>query len=96
MENTKFSVGGIWLNESKAGVKYMKGKVSPYDKDEVSIEISQALTTLKGFDILIFKNTNKEEGSNAPDYRLYFDPPQDAAGALKNTFATKADDDVPF
>ena len=95
MEDT-LSIGGVWLNESKAGKKYMKGTVSPYKIDDAPKDVQEAIETLRGYDILLFKNDKKEEGSSQPDYRLCFSKPRPKSDAVENTFGGKEEDDQPF
>src|SRR5690242_8958539 len=92
------SIGGLWLNESKQGNKYMSGSVTIDGKETK---------------VIVFKNTRKKENERTPDYRIYLKgddggsrggggggggygggsrrsetpPPQDSYGQ---------DDDVPF
>jgi hypothetical protein len=52
---------------------------------------------LGGVRVVIFKNTFKKEGSNEPDYEMYFDEQkkkdtQEATPKVKNPL----DDDIPF
>lgn len=53
----KLSVGAIWVKTSKSGNKYIS----------VAVEINGERINLVGF-----KNNYKQEGSNQPDYRLFF------------------------
>jgi len=55
MENKSKSIGALWINESKKGVKYMLG----------SVEINGEITK-----IVIFKNNYKETDRH-PDYRIF-------------------------
>lgn len=51
--------GGLYLKESKKGLKYMDGKMTfSYNGHEVTVKIA------------VFKNTNKEPGSSYPDYNV--------------------------
>ncbi len=98
MESNTLSIGGIWLNESKAGKKYMKGSIRPYKIEEAPKEVQDALAVLTGYDVLVFKNDKKEEGSSAPDYRLCIsEPRKKESQAVEDTFGSdKSEDDVPF
>lgn len=49
-------LGGLWLNESQSGEKYMSGRIG------------------LGAKVLIFKNKNKKESGNDPDYYLMVAP----------------------
>lgn len=52
MSEKKKAIGGLWLNQSKGGKKYMSGSIN-------------------GQKIVMFKNDFKEEGSKAPDYKIF-------------------------
>lgn len=62
MENN--SLGALWINESKAGNKYMAGQ----------IEVDG-----KKIKIVVFKNKFKEEEKH-PDYRIFPSQPKEAQG----------------
>ena len=44
--------------------------------------------------VVIFKNTFKKEGSNEPDYKMYFD--EQVKKTPKEVTQTLLDDDIPF
>ena len=91
-EKTKLQeAGAFWIKKSKAGNSFLTGTVK-----------SQTGEVIK---VIVFKNQYKTEGSNQPDYRVYFDtslPPQngqeDAPAkkipAVKE--APKQTEDIPF
>lgn len=91
MENTNTTnkpkleeAGALWKRVSKSGTTYLNGSVKTKDGQEVKL--------------LIFSNSNKPEGSNQPDYRVYFDNPISAntgAVASKPTKSEKSDE-IPF
>lgn len=59
-EKTKLQeAGAFWIKKSKAGNSFLTGTVK-----------SQSGETIK---VIVFKNQYKTEGSNQPDYRVYFD-----------------------
>lgn len=76
-------LGGLWLKESQAGVKFMSGKIT-VDGQQI--------------DVVLFKNTFKKPGENTPDYRLYRSRQrQEQAPAPRGHPALDAlDDEVPF
>lgn len=51
--------GAFWIKKSKTGNQFLTGKVKSKSGEEISV--------------LVFKNKYKTEGSNQPDYRVYFD-----------------------
>jgi uncharacterized protein (DUF736 family) len=51
--------GAFWIKTSKSGVQFLTGKVKSKSGEEISV--------------MVFKNKYKTEGSNQPDYRIYFD-----------------------
>ena len=51
--------GAFWIKTSKTGNQFLTGKVKSKSGEEISI--------------MVFKNKYKTEGSNQPDYRIYFD-----------------------
>lgn len=62
MENEKTKLeeaGAFWIKSSKTGNQFLTGKVKSKSGEEISV--------------IVFKNKYKTEGSNQPDYRIYFD-----------------------
>lgn len=62
MENEKTKLeeaGAFWIKSSKTGTQFLTGKVKSKSGEEISV--------------IVFKNKYKTEGSNQPDYRIYFD-----------------------
>lgn len=62
MENEKTKLeeaGAFWIKTSKTGNQFLTGKVKSKSGEEISV--------------MVFKNKYKTEGSNQPDYRIYFD-----------------------
>ena len=57
--------GAFWIKTSKTGTQFLTGKIKSKSGEEISV--------------MVFKNKYKTEGSNQPDYRIYFDN-----GPLKN------------
>lgn len=51
--------GALWIKKSKTGNNFLTGVVKTKSGEEVKV--------------IIFKNKYKTEGSNQPDYRVYFD-----------------------
>jgi len=80
--NMDKSIGALWLKESKAGNKFMSGKI---DINGVSVRL------------VVFKN-NYKDAENKPDYLIYESKPQDVpegqatAQKVKEVF----EDDIPF
>lgn len=60
--------GAFWIKTSKTGTQFLTGKVKSKSGEEISV--------------MVFKNKYKTEGSNQPDYRIYYDN-----GPLKNNGA---------
>jgi uncharacterized protein (DUF736 family) len=59
-EKTKLEeAGAFWIKKSKTGNQFLTGKVKSKSGEEISV--------------IVFKNKYKTEGSNQPDYRVYFD-----------------------
>lgn len=92
MENTNTNVkpkleeaGALWKRSSKAGNTYLNGTIKTRNGEEIKV--------------LIFSNSNKPEGSNQPDYRVYFDNPVgQAVTSSKPTQAKKSSvsEEIPF
>jgi uncharacterized protein (DUF736 family) len=63
MENTEKpkleEAGAFWIKKSKTGNQFLTGKIKSKSGEEISV--------------MVFKNKYKTEGSNQPDYRIYFD-----------------------
>lgn len=51
--------GAFWIKTSKTGNQFLTGKVKSKSGEEISV--------------MVFKNKYKTEGSNQPDYRIYYD-----------------------
>ena len=51
--------GAFWIKTSKTGNQFLTGKIKSKSGEEISV--------------MVFKNKYKTEGSNQPDYRVYFD-----------------------
>lgn len=91
-EKTKLQeAGAFWIKKSKAGNSFLTGTVK-----------SQSGEVIK---VIVFKNQYKTEGSNQPDYRVYFDtslPPQNSQEEVpvkKSAVAKEAPkqtEDIPF
>jgi uncharacterized protein (DUF736 family) len=90
MENTNTSnkpkleeAGALWKRVSKSGTTYLNGSVKTKDGQEIKL--------------LIFSNSNKPEGSNQPDYRVYFDNPVGTSNSapVKQAKPEKSDE-IPF
>jgi uncharacterized protein (DUF736 family) len=59
-EKTKLEeAGAFWIKTSKTGTQFLTGKIKSKSGEEISV--------------IVFKNKYKTEGSNQPDYRIYFD-----------------------
>lgn len=68
--------GAFWIKSSKTGNQFLTGKVKSKSGEEISV--------------MVFKNKYKTEGSNQPDYRIYYDN-----GIPKNTTSSsKIEDSV--
>jgi len=87
-EKTKLQeAGAFWIKKSKAGNSFLTGTVK-----------SQSDEVIK---VIVFKNQYKTEGSNQPDYRVYFDtslPPQnnqDELSVKKTSEAKEVKKEVP-
>jgi uncharacterized protein (DUF736 family) len=63
MTNTQQSIGALWAKKSAAGDSFLSG----------SIEIEEG----NRINIIVFKNTYKEEGSNQPDFRILLSKPRE-------------------
>ena len=51
--------GAFWIKKSKTGNSFLTGSVKTKSGEEIKV--------------IVFKNKYKTEGSNQPDYRVYFD-----------------------
>ena len=69
--------GAFWIKTSKTGNQFLTGKIKSKSGEEISV--------------MVFKNKYKTEGSNQPDYRIYFDngPQKTISSASKNEEAIK-------
>jgi uncharacterized protein (DUF736 family) len=66
--------GAFWIKKSKTGNQFLTGKVKSKSGEEISV--------------MVFKNKYKTEGSNQPDYRVYFDNgPQKVNSSVPQTEA---------
>lgn len=91
MENNKQKLeeaGAFWIRNSKSGTQFLSGKVKTKSGEEISV--------------MVFKNKYKTEGSNQPDYRVYFDTPlgaeaqnKPAAKTVEKSAAPKTEE-IPF
>lgn len=59
MPDKQDEIGALWLRTSKAGNKFMSGKIN-------------------GHDVVVFKNTHKQDGEKTPDYRVFRSTPRDS------------------
>jgi hypothetical protein len=75
--------GAFWIKTSKTGTQFLTGKVKSKSGEEISV--------------MVFKNKYKTEGSNQPDYRIYFDNgPQKVNSSVPQTEApAKTQKDSP-
>lgn len=64
--------GAFWIKTSKTGTQFLTGKIKSKSGEEISV--------------IVFKNKYKTEGSNQPDYRIYFDngPSKDTPASIKS------------
>lgn len=75
--------GAFWKRTSKSGNTYLNGTIKTKDGESIPV--------------IVFSNSNKVEGSNQPDYRVYFDTPRDATSAPKQAVTKqKQSEDIPF
>lgn len=51
--------GAFWIKKSKTGNSFLTGTIKTKAGEEIKV--------------IVFKNKYKTEGSNQPDYRVYFD-----------------------
>jgi uncharacterized protein (DUF736 family) len=87
MENTNTNgdkpkleeAGALWKRTSKAGNTYLNGTVKGKNGEVINV--------------LIFSNSNKVEGSNQPDYRVYLDTPRDGAAPAAKV---NKSEEIPF
>jgi uncharacterized protein (DUF736 family) len=92
MENNKQKLeeaGAFWVRSSKSGTQFLSGKVKTKSGEEISV--------------IVFKNKYKTEGSNQPDYRVYFDTPAsegqpktETKNAGASTTQTAKTEEIPF
>jgi len=75
--------GAFWKRTSKSGNTYLNGTIKTKDGESIAV--------------IVFSNSNKVEGSNQPDYRVYFDTPRDASSAPKQAATKqKQSEEIPF
>ena len=75
--------GAFWKRTSKSGNTYLNGTIKTKDGDSIPV--------------IVFSNSNKVEGSNQPDYRVYFDTPrQDTPSIKKEPAKQNKSDEIPF
>jgi hypothetical protein len=69
--------GAFWIKKSKTGNQFLTGKIKSKTGEEISV--------------MVFKNKYKTEGSNQPDYRVYFDngPQKTNSSVLQNEVTPK-------
>lgn len=81
--NDPVGKGGLWLNESKSGTKYMAGEITfQYNLHEVTCKIA------------IFKN-NKKEGKQ-PDYNVIVNDSFPAKVREPKEKKPTEEEDIPF
>jgi uncharacterized protein (DUF736 family) len=75
--------GAFWIKKSKTGNQFLTGKVKSKSGEEISV--------------MVFKNKYKTEGSNQPDYRVYFDngPQKMSSPVSEKEIAPKAQKPSP-
>jgi len=71
--------GAFWIKKSKTGNTFLTGTVKSKSGEEIKV--------------IVFKNKYKTEGSNQPDYRIYFDnaPIKQSEAPVKPVKAAKAE-----
>jgi len=74
--------GALWKRTSKSGNTYLNGTFKTKDGQSISV--------------LVFSNSNKVEGSNQPDYRIYFDTPRAEGGSTQPAAKQSKSDEIPF
>jgi len=75
--------GAFWKRTSKSGNTYLNGTIKTKDGESIAV--------------IVFSNSNKVEGSNQPDYRVYFDTPRDAAPAPRQSPSKQnKSEEIPF
>jgi hypothetical protein len=77
-ERTKLEeAGAFWMKSSKTGTQFLTGKIKSKSGEETNV--------------IVFKNKYKTEGSNQPDYRVYFDngPKNNLEVPVSNTVEPK-------
>jgi uncharacterized protein (DUF736 family) len=75
--------GAFWKRTSKSGNTYLNGTIKTKDGESIPV--------------IVFSNSNKVEGSNQPDYRVYFDTPRgDAPQAKRDNTKQVKSDEIPF
>lgn len=83
--------GALWIKKSKTGNNFLTGSVKTKSGEEIKV--------------IVFKNKYKTEGSNQPDYRIYFDQqlPKDTNETKKTKEKNISDqapavttEDIPF
>lgn len=57
------SIGALWLKKSQSGESFLSGVIEVPEGQKVNI--------------VAFKNTMKEEGSNQPDFRILLSKPRE-------------------
>jgi uncharacterized protein (DUF736 family) len=67
--------GAFWIKTSKTGNQFLTGKIKSKSGEEIAV--------------MVFKNKYKTEGSNQPDYRIYYDN-----GAPKNTSMSPKNEEI--
>jgi uncharacterized protein (DUF736 family) len=75
--------GAFWIKSSKTGNQFLTGKIKSKSGEEISV--------------IVFKNKYKTEGSNQPDYRIYYDngPVKNAAPEIKTEKKSTVDNEAP-
>ena len=82
-ERTKLEeAGAFWMKSSKTGTQFLTGKIKSKSGEETNV--------------IVFKNKYKTEGSNQPDYRVYFDngPKNNLDVPVSNTVESKTVSDT--
>lgn len=74
-ESDMVSISGFWLNESKAGNKYMSGSLNQEAIDAI-------VSAGAGAKLMLFKVKEKKH-EKSPDYSLMIAPPKEAPKAME-------------
>lgn len=79
-------IGAFWLKESESAGRFMSGRLDTPCPMLIGSDVS----------LMLFRNKNKEEGDNKPDYELFAAEPKAKSNRAAVSSESSLDSDAPF